>query len=136
MVNLILCSTISFFSLPYVYERGIGSTCRYGPCLGLCCCGSGGCRHDAVLVAVVLCMEARQAVVNPVIEALSGCGRGCSKASGLVVLVPVSLPPSRLQADAPTLPSRFFCPVFTSAGLGIRSLRACEHRTYARPPLD
>ena len=56
-------------------------------------------------------------------------------ASGLVVLVAVWLPPSRLQADAPALPNRFFCPAFTSAGLAYVRLRACEHRTYARPLL-
>lgn len=63
---------------------------------------------DAVFVAVVLCMEARQAAVNSVVELLFGSGGGCIRAVGLVASVAVSLPLSRLQADAPTLPNRFF----------------------------
>ena len=67
---------------------------------------------------------------------LSGCGRGsCIRASALVVLVAVSLPVPPLKADAPTLQNRFSLSSLYPCGSGIRSLRACEHRTYARPPL-
>jgi len=70
--------------------------------------------------------------VNPIIEVLSGFGRGGSKAVGLVAPVVFSLPASPHQADAPPCQAAFFCPVFTPAGY--RHTCACELASIARMP--
>jgi len=131
MVNLILCSTISFFSLPYVYERGDALTCCYGPCLGVSAVG--------LKVAGMMpswwpwsCAWKHADLCKSGYRGAFRVGRGCIRASALVVLVAVSLPSSRLQADAPTLPNRFF---LSSLDLcGFRHTCACELASIAGMP--
>ena len=118
IVNLIPCSTISFFP-PYVSERGNAST---------------GCSMYAVLVAAFsfrmnadLCKSGYQVLFEWV--------KGCIRASGVFVLAAVSLPVPPLKADALTLPNRFFLSSLDLCGFRHTCLRACEHRRYARPLL-
>ena len=118
IVNLIPCSTISFFP-PYVYER---ATLRR--VAGM----------DAFLVAAFsfrmnadLCKSGYRGAFQWV--------KGCIRASGVFVLAAVSLPVPPLKADALTLPNRFFYPVLTFAGFGIPALASLRASGYARPLL-
>ena len=118
IVNLIPCSTISFFSLLMSMK---GATLRR--VAGM----------DAFLVAAFsfrmnadLCKSGYRGAFQWV--------KGCIRASGVFCLAAVSLPVPPLKADALTLPNRFF---LSSLDLcGFRHTCACELASIAgMPPL-
>ena len=119
IVNLIPCSTISFFSLLMSMK---GATLRR--VAGM----------YAVLVAAFsfrmnadLCKSGYRGAFQWV--------KGCIRASGVFVLAAVSLPVPPLKADALTLPNRFFYPVLTFAGFGIPALASLRASQVCQPLL-